>query len=178
VNYRDTVGATVDWRLTLANASQISLGASSTQATYNATGQTDQNTQTNALSAGWLTPLGDGSAVLSLNVSGGFENATEGRTDGDKRYYGPRITLQKSFNSTWGGYVSLGSTYSNYSGINTLYALKRDEVMTDLSMGLTWSLGKGFSIRPQLVYIRNRSADAELYTYDKVDGSINLRLDF
>ena len=177
-SYRDTVGATLDWRLTLGNSSQLSLGASSAQATYNFTGQTDQNTQTNAVSAGWLTPLGNGSAVLSLNLAGGFENATAGRTDGDKRFYGPRITVQKSFSPTLGGYVSLGATYSTYSGINTLYSLKRDEVMNDLAFGLNWTIAKGLSVRPQLVYIRNRSADAELYTYDKVDGSINLRLDF
>lgn len=177
-SYRDTVGATLDWRLTLRNSSQLSLGASSTQATYNFTGQTDQNTQTNAVSAGWLTPLGNGSAVLSLNLAGGFENATAGRADGDRRFYGPRITVQKSFRPTLGGYVSLGVTYSTYSGINTLYGLKRDEVMNDLALGFNWTIAKGLSVRPQLVYIRNRSADADLYTYDKVDGSINLRLDF
>jgi len=178
VNYRDTVGATVDWRLTLNTSSQLSLGASATSASYSVTGQTDQNTQTNALSAGWLTSLGDGSTVLSLSLSGGSENATAGRPDGDKRFIGPRITVQKSFNQEWGGYASLGATYSNYSGINTLYLIQRSEVMHDLSLGLSWNMGKGISLRPQLTIIKNNSNDAELYTYEKVDGSLNLRFDF
>ena len=177
-SFRDTVGATVDWRLTMDNSNQLSLGASVTRASYLVAGQQDQNTQTNALSAGWLTPLGDGSAVLNLNASAGVENAIAGRSDGDRRFFGPRITYQKSFNAEWGAYASTGLTYSKYSGINTLYLLQRDEVMVDVAVGLTWALRKGLSVRPQLVFIKNNSAGAELYTYDKVDGSVSARLDF
>ena len=177
-DFRDTLGATLDWQLTLTNSTQISLGASSTSASYLIAGQKDQGTQTNTLSIGWLTSLGDGSSVLSLTASGGFENATEGRSDGDKRFYGPRLTYQTSFNQNWGGYASLGATYSQYSGINTLYLIKRDEVMVDVALGLTYSVSKGVSLRPQLAFIKNNSAGAELYSYDKVDGSLNVRLDF
>ena len=76
-----------------------------------------------------------------------------------------------------GGYVTAGATYSKYAGINTLYQVNRDETLYDLALGVTWTLAKGLSMRPQLSWLKNNS-NAELYTYDKVDGSINFRLDF
>jgi hypothetical protein len=175
--YRDNVGLNVDWRLALASGSQVSLGASTTRTSYLSTSTVSQNTQTNTVSAGWLTSIGDGSAIFSLTASGGVEVAAGGRADGDKQFYGPRVLFQKSFNEKLGGYITSGITYSKYAGINELYGISRDESTTDLALGLTWTLGKGLSLRPQLSYVKNNS-NAELYVYDKTDASINLRLDY
>jgi len=175
--YRDSLGVTMDWRLALNSASQLSLGGSATRASYLIEANNSQNTQTNALSAGWLTSLGDGSAVFSLTASTGVEIATGGRDDGNKNYWSPRVLLQKSFTDKVGGYVTAGATYSKYAGINTLYQVNRDETLYDLALGVTWTLAKGFSMRPQLSWLKSNS-NAELYAYDKVDGSVNFRLDF
>jgi hypothetical protein len=177
VQYRDSVGANVDWRLALANANQLTLGASTTRAAYLVAANNNQNTQTNTLSAGWLTSLGDGSAIFSLTGTTGIELAVGGRDDGDKRFYGPRILVQKSFTNTLGGYATAGLTYAKYSGTNTLYAIARDESLYDVALGMTWTLSKGFSVRPQITFLKNNS-NAELYSYDKVDGSLNVRFDF
>ena len=176
-SYRDSLGLNVDWRLALANGSQLTLGASASRASYLSNATVAQNTQTNSLSAGWLTSVGDGSAVFSLSASGGVELATGGREDGNKEFYGPRALYQKSFNEKIGGYVTAGATYAKYAGINTLYGVSRDETMYDLGLGLTWALAKGLSMRPQISYVRN-SSNAELYTYDKTDASLNFRLDY
>lgn len=175
--YRDSMGLNLDWRLVLANGSQLTLGASTTRASYLNTATVTQNTQTNSLSVGWLTSVGDGSAVFSLSASGGVELATGGREDGNKEFYGPRALFQKSLNEKIGGYVTAGATYAKYAGINTLYGVSRDETMYDLALGLTWTLAKGLSMRPQVSFVRNNS-NAELYTYDKTDASLNLRLDY
>ena len=136
-----------------------------------------QNTQTNTLSGGWLTPIGDGSAIFSLTFSGGAEVAVGGRADGNKDFYGPRVLFQKSFSERLGGYVTAGVTSSKYAGTNDLYGIKREETTSDLALGLTWGMGKGVSLRPQLALVSNRS-NADLYTYDKTDFSLNLRLDY
>jgi len=47
----------------------------------------------------------------------------------------------------------------------------------DLTAGMTWSFAKGWSLRPQVVYYRNKS-NLPLFEYDRTDASINLRLDF
>jgi len=177
IRLRDTVGATLDWRITSDNASQWSLGGSYTDATYTDPATANQNTQTSALTAGWLTSFSDGSAVFSLTGMLGMEKGVGGRDDGDRRFYGPRLTLQKNFNEKLGGYASLGATFSRYSGTNTLYMLQREESLYDLALGVTWSGGSGFSLRPQFSAIRNAS-NAPLYAYDKNDFSINVRFDF
>ena len=175
--YRDTLGVTADWRMALTNGNQVSLGASALQAQYLAAGQAAQNTQTNSVTAGWLTSLGGGNAIFSLTATAGVELAVGGREDGNRQFAGPRVLLQKSFNDALGGYVTAGASFSKYSGTNSLYNLSREESLYDLALGLTWSLTKGVSLRPQLSYVKNVS-NAELYSYDKTDASLNLRLDY
>ncbi len=175
--YRDTVGLNLDWRLALASGSQLTLGAATSRAAYLSSATVSQNMQTNSVSAGWLTSVGDGSAIFSLTASGGVELATGGRADGDKQFYGPRALFQKSFSDKLGGYVTAGATYSKYAGVNDLYGVSRDESTLDVALGLTWTLSKGFSVRPQVSYVKNNS-NADLYTYDKTDASINVRLDY
>lgn len=175
--YRDTVGLTTDWRMALGNGNQLSLGASAVQAQYLATGQSSQNTQTNSVTAGWLTSLGDGDAIFSLTATAGVELAVGGRDDGNKQFAGPRVLVQKSFNNSLGGYITAGASFAKYSGTNSLYNLTREESLYDLALGLTWTFSKGLSLRPQLSYVKNVS-NAELYSYDKTDASINLRLDY
>ncbi len=174
---RDTAGATVDWRMPWSKTSQLSFGLAYTDATYALSSSASQNTQTSVLTAGWLTTLGDGSTVFSLTGSYGMERAVGGRDDGDRRYFGPRFTVQKSIDQRLGAYVTAGATYSKYAGTNSLYLVPRDESLYDLTLGMTWSIVKGLSLRPQFTATRNNS-NADLYSYDKNDFSINLRLDY
>lgn len=175
--YRDTVGLSADWRLALPNGSQVSVSGSSTRASYLDATTVAQNTQTNTLSLGWLTPVADGSAIFSLTGSAGVELASGGREDGNRQFYGPRALFQKSFNEAVGAYVTAGATYSKYAGTNALYGISRDEVLLDVALGVTWNVGKGVSIRPQVSASHNTS-NAELYAYDKTDASVNVRLDY
>ncbi len=174
---RDTVGATLDWRLALNRNSQLSLGSSYGDARYQAASSSSQDTQTTTLTAGWLTSLSEGTAVFGLSGSFGIERGVGGRDDGDRRFYGPRLTLQKSFAEKFGAYASLGATFSKYSGTNSLYLVSRDESLYDIAFGVTWTVGKGLSVRPQFSTLRNTS-NADLYSYDKNDFSVNLRFDY
>ena len=165
------------YEVTVIEKSQFSLGASFGDAKYQLPIYSSQDTQTTTLSAGWLTSLGDGSAVFSLTGAYGIERAVGGRDDGDRRFYGPRLTLQKSFAEKLGAYASVGATYSKYAGTNGLYLISRDESLYDISLGMSLSMGKGLSVRPQFSASRNTS-NAELYSYDKNDFSVNIRLDY
>lgn len=176
--YSDTSGLTADWRVALDNGSQISLGGTTaTRAPNLALGAQGQTTQTNAVSVGWLTSLGDGNTLFSLTAAGGVALATSGRDDGDKQFFGPRALLQRNFSDRWGAYVTFGATRAKYAGTNSLYGFAREESLYDLSLGVTWAVSKGVSVRPQLTYVRNVS-NAELYGYDKSDASIKVRLDY
>lgn len=176
--YRDTTGLTADWRLTMDSGNQISLGGTTSNRTQRlALGGQNPTAQTNALSVGWLTALGDGNTLFSLTAAGGVELANTGRDDGDKQFFGPRALLQRSFSDRWGAYVTFGATRARYTGTNSLYGFAREESLYDLSLGVTWAVSKGVSVRPQLSYMRNVS-NADLYGYDKSDASIKVRLDY
>jgi hypothetical protein len=43
--------------------------------------------------------------------------------------------------------------------------------------GVSWTFAPGWSLRPQLIYIKNDSNIA-LFEYERTDLSINLRKDF
>jgi outer membrane protein len=174
---RNSAGATVDWRTVLAGNSQLSAGLSVLRAMHVPQALTKEDTQTTALNLAWLTSLGDGTTVLSVTLSGGVEEAFGGRDDGDKRYWGPRLFVQKTFNDSLGGYVSLGATAATYALANPLYLFAREETQLDVTLGLTWTVAKGVTIRPQLAYVKNNS-NAELYSYDKTDLSLTVRFDF
>ena len=163
--------------MALAGGSQLTANISSTRTSYLDSTTISQNTQTNTLSLGWLTALGDGSAIVSVSASAGGEVAVGGRDDGNREFYGPRVFFQKTLSPQWGAYISTGLTSSKYAGVNPYYAVKRDETLADLTVGLTWSLGKGLSLRPQVSMIKNTS-NAEVYAYDKTDASVHVRMDF
>ena len=173
---RDSLGVTADWRMAHESGSQVSAGVSVVKAMYVPI-QAKQDATTTTLNLGWLTSLGDGTTVLSITGSVGNENAVGGRDDGDRRFWGPRIFVQKTFNDVLGGYISAGATFSDYAAVNPLYLFSRSETLYDLALGLTWAVAKGVSVRPQLSYIKNNS-NAELYSYDKTDLSVNVRFDF
>ncbi len=174
---RDSVGVTADWRMALEGGSQVTAGASVVRLMYVPAAQVRQDVVTATLSGGWLTSLGDGTTVLSLSASAGNENAVGGRDDGDKRFWGPRVFVQKTFSDKVGAYVSAGATQSKYALVNPLYLFAREETLYDLAIGVTWTVAKGVTVRPQLSYVRNNS-NAELFSYDKTDISVNVRFDF
>jgi outer membrane protein len=174
---RDSVGMTVDWRLALQGGSQATAGVSVSRLMYVPAVQVRQDVVTTTLTGGWLASLGDGSTVLSLSASAGNENAVGGRDDGDKRFWGPRVFAQKTFSDKVGSYVSAGATFSKYTLINPLYLFAREEALYDFALGVTWTIAKGVTVRPQLSYVKNNS-NAELFSYDKTDFSLNIRFDF
>lgn len=174
---RETVGATADWRLALDASSQLTAAASALRATYVPVASLAQQSDTYTATVGWLSALGSGATVLSLTGVGGYEDAYGRRDDGDRRFWGPRLLLQTSFSNDLGAYLTAGATRSRYDGLNSSYLFARRETAYDMTAAVTWGLTKGVSLRPQFTYVKNNS-NAELYSYDKADVSVNLRVDY
>lgn len=174
---RQTGGANLDWRMALDASNQLTLGASLIRANYltAAANSQDSNIYTGAL--GWLHALGTGQTVLTVNGILGQEDALRSRDDGDRHFWGPRVTLQSNFSSELGGYITAGATRSIYTGNNSSYLFARHETSYDLALAVNWALAKGVALRPQVSYVKN-SSNAALYAYDKADVSLNLRFDY
>ena len=174
---RHSSGANLDWRKAVDASNQFTLGTSVIKANYLTSATLGQDVNIYSGNIGWLRALGNGNTVIGLSGTLGYEESLRSRDDGDRRFWGPRLTLQSNFNSVLGGYVTTGATHSIYSGNNTSYQFARNETTYDLTMALNWAFAKGVALRPQLSYIKNVS-NATLYSYDKTDLSLNLRFDY
>lgn len=173
---RDQSGATLDWRNALDNANQLSLGASLLRFTYLPATMRSYDSDLYTLSAGWTHAIAPGTSG-GLTLSAGNDNATRGRDDGDKAFWGIRGTLQHEFFSGLGGYLVAGWQAGNYSRRNATYGGTREDWQSDVTAGLVWSFIDRWSLRPQLSFSKNAS-NLPIYAYDRLDASVVLRKDF
>lgn len=130
------------------------------------------------VSGGWLTPLGDGSTVLGILGTGGVGHSLGQRDSGDRQFWGPRLHLAKNFNDKLDGHASAGATFSIYRGMTPQFLVSRHETLYDLTVGLTWTVAKGLSVRPQVSFTRHGNSSADFYLFDRADTSVSLRFDY
>jgi hypothetical protein len=121
--------------------------------------------------------VNEGRGVVGLSLLAGTEKATAGRLDGDKPFYGARLTLQNTLTERIGIFVLGGVQRGKYKEVNPTFGITRLDTLYDLVAGLSWSFTPGWSLRPQVVYLKNKS-NVSLFEYDRTDLSLNLRVDF
>jgi tetratricopeptide (TPR) repeat protein len=126
---------------------------------------------------GWLGVVNDGRGAIGIAGLGGVERARGGRLDGDKPYVGVRLTLQNSFTERLGAFFLGGAQRGKYKDLNILFGDKRKDTLYDLVAGVTWTFAPGWSLRPQVVYLKNDS-NLALFDYERTDVSLNVRKDF
>jgi outer membrane protein len=173
---RDSVGATLDYRYLAGKQDQITFGLSGSRNDFLPAALVVNSYDLGQASLGWLHAAADGRGAFGLTLLGGSELATEGRVDGDKPFAGLRMILQRTFANTVGGFLSAGVLYGEYSEVNPLFGTKRADTLGDVTLGVSWAFAKGWSLRPQVLYMENDS-NQSLYKYDRTDVSLNLRLD-
>jgi hypothetical protein len=114
---------------------------------------------------------------VGISLLGGVEKERGGRLDGDKPFVGGRLTLQNSLTDSVGAFFLGGAQRGKYKDFNIAFGDRRRDTLYDMALGITWTLAPGWSLRPQLVYIKNDS-NLAIFEYEKTDVSINLRKDF
>ena len=129
------------------------------------------------ISIGWLRALGNGKGALGLSLTAGNENATRGRSDGDRPFAGLRLLFQYTLSEKLGAFVFTGWQNGKYADENPLFGYRRRDTLYDFTAGLTRSLGEGWSVRGQMTHFRNDS-NMPLYEYGRTDLSVNVRKDF
>jgi tetratricopeptide (TPR) repeat protein len=174
---RDNLGLTADYRYLLGKQDQVSVNGLATRMRFLSEALSVNNYDLFQMTTGWLHGSADGRAAAGFALLFGKENATNGRQDGDKSFYGARLTLQTAFSDSIGAFFLAGVQRGKYAQLNALFDTTRDDRLYDVTTGLTWSIAKGWSLRPQLVYYKNHS-NISLFEYDRTDVSLNLRADF
>jgi tetratricopeptide (TPR) repeat protein len=174
---RDNRGVSADWRHVINNSNQLLLNGIYNQNRYIQSGQEIEDFNLSAVSAGWTVAFLNGTAAATTTFSYGIENAIGGRADGDKRYYGLRLSLQASLSKTLGGFLVLGAQKGNYNEINPSFEVQRADKLVDATIGLSWAFAERWSLRPMFSRTRNKS-NVSLNQFERNDVSLTIRRDF
>jgi tetratricopeptide (TPR) repeat protein len=173
---RDSAGTTLDYRYLAGKQDQITLGLSASRNKFLPDALKVNSYDLYQGSFGWLHGAADGRGAAGVTLLGGMENELNGRIDGDKPFLGMRVTLQRTLSSSVGSFLLAGAQYGEYAQINPLFGAKREDTTFDVTMGVSWGFAKGWSLRPQVLYMKNHS-NLPLFEYDRTDVSLNVRLD-
>lgn len=183
-NYRNDFGLYGEYRLRLDADNQLSAGAEIRQRRYPNGVLRERTRNVFELTGGWTHSLPGGKASFSLAASGGREFNTQ-RTDGDSNFFG----LSPSFNFTLteqlGGFVFVWYQNSRYNierlnvdAADRIVGIgKRNDNEYEVGGGLTWQFAKGWSLNPEIVYIRDQS-NILSQDYSSTEAWITLRKDF
>lgn len=173
---RDSTGATLDYRYLAGKQDQVSLGLAASHNKFLPDALEINDYDQYQVSIGWLHGAADGRGAAGLTLTGGIESEISGRVEGDKPFVGARLTLQRTLGDTVGAFFVAGAQRGKYAEINPLFGITRDDTFYDLTLGVSWNFAKGWSLRPQVLYLKNQS-NLPLYEYDRTDVSLNLRVD-
>ena len=174
---RDNGGLTADYRRLIGTRDQLSANLLAGSYRYIPESLKVNDYDLYQGTIGWLGVVSEGRGVVGLSLLAGAEKATAGRVDGDKPFYGARLTLQNTLTERIGIFVLGGVQRGKYKEVNPTFGLTRLDTLYDMVAGLSWSFTPGWSLRPQLVYLKNKS-NVSLFEYDRTDLSLNLRVDF
>ncbi len=173
---RDSAGATLDYRYLAGKQDQVTLGVSGSRNKFLPDGLKVNSHDLYQGSFGWLHGAADGRGAAGVTLIAGVEKELNGRVEGDKPFAGIRVTMQRALSNSVGGFLLAGAQNGKYSEANPLFGAKRVDTFYDVTTGLSWAFAKGWSLRPQVLYLKNRS-NLPLYAYSRTDVSLNLRLD-
>lgn len=173
---RDHHGINLEWRKVLGTADQLTIGGAATRYVYLPASLRTYDFDLYTTSLGWVRAFAP-STSGGLTVSLGTEEATRGRDDGDKGFWGLRGTVQHEFLSGLGSYLTAGYQKGRYNQTNATYGATRADRLADLTAGLVWTLQDRWSVRPQVSFTWNQS-NLTIYEFDRRDASVVLRKDF
>lgn len=174
---RDSVGGNVDYRFLANDTSQLTANITAIRFKYanELLRVNDYDLYQGAL--GFTRALAGGRAIVGATMIGGYEAADPNRQDGDKRFGGLRVLMQAALNNRVGAFASAGATFNDYLVENALFGKQRRDYLYDVTAGVTVGIKSGWSVRPQVAYIKNVS-NIDLYSFDRTDVSFNVRKDF
>lgn len=174
---RDNAGVTAEFRTLVNPTNQLSISVQATRFEFIPELLKGEDYDLFQSTVGWLGVINEGRGALGVSLLGGVEKEQGGRLDGDKPYVGARLTFQNSLTERVGTFFLGGAQRGKYKDFNIAFGDRRKDTLYDMAVGITWTFAPGWSLRPQLVYIKNDS-NLAIFEYEKTDVSINLRKDF
>jgi tetratricopeptide (TPR) repeat protein len=183
--YRNDYGVFANWRYYLNPDNQLSLGAEYRRRSYPGGTLRTQSSNIGELAAGWTRSLAEGRASVSLVANGGYEWATQERSDGDSAFFGLTGTLNVTLAQRVGAFVfaqwqqdSFNAKRINYApDFTSLGDARRSDNIYEIGAGVSWAFAPGWSLNPELIWTRDQS-NILIVNYSATEVFVYLRKDF
>jgi hypothetical protein len=174
---RTTGGIAADVRYSLDPATFLSGFVANTAYRFQAQGLNVNDFDQALGGVGLIRLFHEGRSALAATLLAGKENELNGRADGDKDITGLRLGGQLGLRESLDLIASVGVQRGGYSRENAAFQRTRKDEQLDATLGFVWRFSGAWSLRPQLLYVRNDS-NIPIYEYQRTDASVTLRYDF
>ena len=176
--YRNLVGGTAQWRFNINDRNQLQ-----TTLQYNRLRYLDEATSVfdsdqTVLGLNWFRAFGaNNQGVGFLGAYLGKESDIHGNPSGEKDFFGLRAGGQYGLTSKWAIFATMGLMSADFQRFQVIHRKTRDDKRYDLSLGMSYTLWEGWSLRPQLSLTRQDSSIG-LYEFNRKEISVALRRDW
>ncbi|MDP1717020.1 MAG: tetratricopeptide repeat protein [Burkholderiales bacterium] len=174
---RNSTGINGDARYMLDPANVFLAFAQHNRFRFEQSALTINNFDQSLLGGGYLRLFADGAGAITANAFVGTEKADSGRADGNKDITGIRLGGQYRLRDDLDLFASFGGQRGKYDKENVAFQKLREDRQSDAVIGLTWRYDKDWTVRPQILRVRNDS-NIEIYGYSRMDYSVTIRRDF
>lgn len=183
--YRNDYGVFTNYRYRLDPDNQVSAGAELRRRRYPEGRLRERTFSTGVVNVGWVRALAEGQASFSLNAHAGYNFATD-RPDGESSVYGLTGQFDFTLTETVSGFVFGWWEHESFNNerlhfhpdrAGQVVSLERRDNLYEIGGGLVWELGRGWSLRPEVLYVRDQS-NATAFNYSSIEGWINVWVDF
>lgn len=182
--YRQDYGLFVNRYFTLDPDNQVRLEAEIRARDYPSGEERQYSRDIGEVWLGWTRALVDGRAALTITLNGGHEWATRDRPQGDQTFYGVAFDWGMDFNERLGGFLFGLWEHNGYhedipvdDEAGQVRELTPDLDIYELGGGLTYEFAPGWSLRPEVLYIRDEG-DTDFSDYSATEFWLMVRAYF
>jgi tetratricopeptide (TPR) repeat protein len=149
--YRRVQFAAAEWNRTYQQRARAALFLQSTRIRYLQEAYEASSSDLLVLGSGGAYVLHEASrSVLSGRLYAGFDEATRGRLDGDRRLRGLSVALQRVLLTGFEGYASVGASSSEFRRRNSAFGVLRKDRHIEGAVGVSVKLAEGWYMTSQL----------------------------
>jgi len=176
--FRQSAGADVEYRRTFAERVQGSVTGAFTAFRHRPTDARGEDYDLTSFNASVSRLFGAGGEhIASVSFDYGHENDLHVRADGDRDYYGGRISGQYRVNAKLNAYAAVGYQRADYETRSDIFLATREEGQWNSAAGLNFTITPSFTIRPGITWL-DQSSNIPLYDYTRWTASVSFHLDF
>ena len=182
--YRQDYGLFVNRYFTLDPSNQISLEGEIRSRDYPSGDERKNSRDVGEIWLGWTRALVNGKAALTITLNGGREWATQDRPEGDQTFYGVAFDWGMDFNERLGVFLAGLWEHNGYhedvavdDEFEQVRELTPDLDIYELGGGLTYEFTPGWSLRPEVLYIRDEG-DTQYSDYSATEFWLIVRASF